>query len=110
MSEFEPFDWSTTGEVRPLPDRVLVHRMEYGDQKTKSGLIIQNDDGKDRGVRPRWATVYAVGNKVDEVSVGDRVLISHGRWSRGVAVADPNGDVTVIRMVEPASILLVETP
>lgn len=110
MSEFEPFDWKTEGEIRPLPDRVLVHQMEYGDQKTKTGLIITNDDGKDRGVRPRWATVYAVGSKVDEVAVGDKVLISHGRWSRGVSVADSNGNVTVVRMVEPESILLVETP
>lgn len=109
MSNFEPFDWSTQGHVRPLPDRVLVHQMEYGDHKTAKGLIILNDDGRDRGVRPRWATVYAVGSKVTEVAVGDRVLISHGRWGRGVAVSTPDGDSTVVRMVEPSSILLVET-
>ena len=108
MSNFEPFDWQTQGNIRPLPARVLVHNMEYGEQRTKAGLIIGNDDGKDRGVRPRWATVYSVGTDVTEVKPGDRVLISHGRWGRGVSVADAKGQVTVVRMVEPESILLVE--
>lgn len=108
MTNFEPFDWHTEGEIRPLPNRVLVHNMEHGERRTKSGLIIGDDDGKDRGVRPRWATVYSVGKDIDDVKKGDRVLISHGRWSRGVSVAAPDGEITVVRMVEPESILLVE--
>lgn len=108
MSNFEPFDWKTEGEIRPLPTRILVHNMEHGERRTKAGIIIGDDDGKDRGVRPRWATVYSVGSEVLEVKKGDRVLISHGRWSRGVSVANSDGATTVVRMVEPESILLVE--
>ena len=47
MSNFEPFDWKTEGEIRPLPTRILVHNMEHGERRTKAGLIIGDDDGKD---------------------------------------------------------------
>ena len=108
MTEVEPHDWHVDGAVRALRGRVLVRDMEHGNTKTASGLIITDDNGKDRGIRPRWATVYAVGDEVDEVSIGDRVLISHGRWSRGVKVKEGEASF-VIRMVETESILLVQT-
>jgi co-chaperonin GroES (HSP10) len=107
--EQEPFDWSTKGYVKPLPERILVCDMEYGTTKTQGGIIIANDDGKERGIRPRWGTVYSVGKGVSEVSVGDRVLIAHGRWTRGVQVDDPVRGRVVVRMVERDNILGVET-
>lgn len=103
--QMEPFDWHVDAQVRPLRDRVLVYNMEFGEKKTASGLIIGDDDGKDRGIRPRWATVYAVGEDVDDVNVGDRVLIAHGRWTRGVQVLDSNNQMVVVRMVETSSIM-----
>lgn len=102
--EQEPYDWKIEGTVTPLPDRILVCDMEYGTVKTQAGIIIPSDDGKERGIKPRWGTVWEVGKNVDYLKRGDRVLISHGRWSRGVSVND--GKVTkVVRMVEPESIL-----
>lgn len=109
MSEIqEPHDWSTQGSVIPIRDRILVHRMEYGETRTKAGIIITNDDGKDRGIKPRWGTVYAVGPEVTDVKPGDRVLVAHGRWSSGVNVYDAEGNSTVVRLVENDSIMLVE--
>jgi co-chaperonin GroES (HSP10) len=109
MSEaLEPHDWSVQGRIIPLKDRILVHQMEYGETRTKAGIIVTSDDGKERGIRPRWASVYSVGPEVTEVKPGDRVLVAHGRWSRGVSVADDMGNVTVVRMVENESIMLVE--
>lgn len=104
----EPFDWSVQGSVRPLPNRVLVCDMEYGDKLTSGGLIILNDDGKERGIRPRWATVYAVGELVKDVKPGDRIMIAHGRWTRGVQVVDEQGVTKVVRMVEEDSIMGVD--
>ena len=104
----EPFDCTVEGSVRPLPNRVLVCDMEYGDKLTKGGLIILNDDGKERGIKPRWATVYAVGELVTDVKVGDRIMIAHGRWTRGVQVVDAQGTAKVVRMVEEDSIMGVE--
>ena len=103
----EPFDWAVNANIRPLPNRVLVCDMEHGETRSKAGIIVKSDDGKERGIRPRWATVYAVGRDVDGVSVGDKILVSHGRWSRGIKVSLPD-HTTVVRMVEAESILLVD--
>ncbi len=101
----EPFDCTVEGKLVPLPNRVLVCDMEYGDKLTKGGLIILNDDGKERGIRPRTCTVYAVGELVTDVKPGDRILVAHGRWTRGVQVVDAHGTAKVVRMVEKDSIM-----
>jgi co-chaperonin GroES (HSP10) len=106
----EPFDWTVQTDVRPLPDRVLVCNMEYGERLTTGGLIIPNADGKASGIHPRWATVYAVGDRVTDVQPGDRVLIAHGRWTRGVNILTPAGENVVVRMVENHSIMGVMQP
>jgi co-chaperonin GroES (HSP10) len=100
----EPYDWQTTGKVKAMRNRVIVRDMEHGETRTAGGIIITDDTSVERGIRPRWATVYAIGEGVTEVKVGDRVLISHGRWTRGVSVTH-KGKSTVIRMVEVESIL-----
>ena len=108
IPEVEPHAWQVTGDIRPLRDRVLVCDMEHGDQKLASGLIIPDDNGKERGIRPRWGTVYAVGSEVTVVKPGDRILISHGRWTRGVNVTSSQGESKVVRMVESDAIMLVQ--
>lgn len=93
--------------VRPIRDRVLVHNIESGAKITKGGIIIPDDDGKERGIRPRWAQVYAVGEAITDLEVGQWILISHGRWSRGVDV-DHDGKKITIRQVDyPEAVLLV---
>lgn len=93
------------GKLNPIHNRVIVSDMYFGEQKTKSGLIITTDDGKTRGIYPRWGKVYAKGpeNK-DDYQVGDWVLVEHGRWTRGVNVDDGETNQT-LRMVEAESIL-----
>ena len=94
-------------KVRAIKDRVLVTNIESGARLTTGGIIIPDDDGKERGIRPRWAEVYAVGEDVTDISVGQWVLVSHGRWSRGVDI-DNQGEKMTIRQVEyPDGILLV---
>ena len=106
----EPFDWRVTTDVRPLDDRVLVCNMEYGEKITRGGLIIPNADGKESGIHPRWATVYAVGSRVTDVRPGDQVLLAHGRWTRGVRIVTSDGRDLVVRMVENHSIMGVMEP
>ena len=94
------------GSLTPIKDHILVEEMHFGEQKTKSGLIIRNDDGETRGIYPRWGKVYAKGpeNK-DEYDVGDWILIEHGRWTRGMKVeTDDEGEIT-IHMVDDECIL-----
>lgn len=95
-------------KITPVRDTVLVHNIEQGEKRTKHGIIITDDDGKERGIRERWAQVWAKHEDVDEVSVGQWVLIKHGRWTRGIDVVDGEGNRTTIRKVDwPDAVLLV---
>jgi co-chaperonin GroES (HSP10) len=93
------------GKPRAIGNRVLVTDMHFGEQKTKSGLIIKNDDGTTRGVYPRWGKVYDKGPKnKDDYSVGQWVLVEHGRWTRSFLI-DAGEEELEIRMVEAESVL-----
>jgi co-chaperonin GroES (HSP10) len=100
----------TTGTFKPLRDGILVNSMEFGEQRTESGIIILSDDGKSTGIHPRWAKVIAIGPDQKDVAIGQYVLVAHGRWSRGfklngetVRTVDPK-DVYGIQDDEPQSI------
>ena len=93
------------GNLNPIGDKVLVRDMYFGEQKTKSGLILRDDDGTTRGIYPRWGRVYAKGPENKEpYEPGDWILVEHGRWTRGVDMEVDGQDITV-RMVETESIL-----
>ena len=55
------------GKIKPLKKRVLVSNMHFGMLKTKSGVILPDDDGTAAGTRPRCAKVYAVGPQQQDV-------------------------------------------
>jgi co-chaperonin GroES (HSP10) len=94
-----------SGKPVAIGNRVLVTDMHFGEQTTSSGLIISNDDGKTRGIYPRWAKVYDKGPKnTDPYNIGDWVLVEHGRWTRGIKINVENEEIEV-RMVETESIL-----
>ena len=45
------------GTPRAFGNNVLVTDMHFGEQVTEGGIIIADDDGKTRGIYPRWAKV-----------------------------------------------------
>ena len=90
------------GTFTPLHDGVLVRAMKFDEVKTKAGIIIPSDDGVAKGVHPRWAEVITIGKEQEDVTVGQWVLVAHGRWSRGFTL---NGDE--VRTVDPKDILMV---
>jgi co-chaperonin GroES (HSP10) len=93
--------------ITPLHDKVLVSDMEFGEQKTKGGLVLLSDDGKDHGIHPRWGRVYAVGPEHrEEYNVGDWVLVEHGRWSRGIDIKDDQGNKITIRLIDINCVML----
>ncbi len=94
-------------KVKALRNKVLVTTMERGEQKLGSGIVIPNDDGKDSGIRHRWAQVYAVGEDITDVSVGQWIYVEHGRWTRGVEVRDGSTGFLVYQVDWPAGALLV---
>lgn len=99
-------------DVTPLSDHVLIFNMEKGDKLTKGGILIADDNGKDRGIRPRWCQVYKAGANVDYVKDGDWILVEHGRWTFGVETTLTKEDGTkeeiYLQRVDTDGIMLVQ--
>jgi co-chaperonin GroES (HSP10) len=93
-------------KIRALHDDVIIHSMDMGEQKTSSGIIIQSDDGKVHGIKPRWGQVYKVGPKQKDINEGQWILIEHGRWTRKIKIHDGESEKE-IQKVETKSILAV---
>jgi co-chaperonin GroES (HSP10) len=93
-------------QIRPLGNTVIVSDMSFDGRTLNSGIVLLSDDGKGYGIRPRWGRVYAVGPEQTEVTVGQWVMVAHGRWTRGIDVLDESGELT-LRKIDPNDILLV---
>tara|TARA_Y100001973_G_C5201124_1_gene337774 strand:- start:2026 stop:2469 length:444 start_codon:yes stop_codon:yes gene_type:complete len=98
--------YTVDNDITPLKKRVLVSDMHFGETRSKGGIILVDDDGSQSGIHPRWAKVYAIGNKQDDVKVGEWILVSHGRWSRAFKVKKDGVELEV-RMIDENDILLV---
>ena len=98
--------YTVDSDITPLKKRVLVSNMHFGETKTKGGIILTDDDGTQGGIHPRWGKVYAIGNKQEDVKVGQWLLVAHGRWSRALKVKK-DGTELEVRMVDENDILLV---
>lgn len=92
--------------IEALKNHVLVSDMNFSGRTLSSGIHLISDDLRSAGIRPRWAQVYAIGPDQRDVKVGQWILVTHGRWTRGVKIEDGNGEI-VIRRVDTKDILLV---
>ena len=99
-------EYTVDYDITPLKKRVLVSDMHFGERKSKGGIIMMDDDGSEGGIHPRWGKVYAIGDQQEDVKVGEWVMVSHGRWSRGFKVKK-NGVELEVRMIDENDILLV---
>lgn len=93
-------------QIRALHDDVIICDMDFGEQRTASGIIINSDDGKSHGVKPRWGRVYKVGPRQRDVKEGQWILIEHGRWTRKIKIHDGESEKE-IQKVEVKAILAV---
>jgi len=94
-----------TGTIAPLRDNVLVSDMDFGFEKTKTGIILTSDNGKTQGIHPRWGRVWAIGPEQEDIKVGEWVCVEHGRWTRTIEVETDKG-VIELRMVDINAILM----
>jgi co-chaperonin GroES (HSP10) len=92
--------------LTPLTDNVIVTDMNFSEQKSNGGIVLQSDNGKAHGVHPRWAKIYAVGPDQKDVSVGQWILLEHGRWTRGIKIEDSEGE-KIIRKVDTKCMIMV---
>ena len=93
-------------KIRALHNNVIVRDMSFEGRQLSSGIVLLADDGKTDGIRPRWARVYAVGPEQKDVTVGQWILLEHGRWSRGIKI-QKDGEEFTIRRADPEAILMV---
>ena len=94
------------GTLRPLKDKVIVTDMNFGEGRTRSGIVLTSDDGKSSGLHPRWCRVLFVGEDQKDIKVGQWLLMQHGRWTRGIDVEDETGKKT-LRRIDPNDILMI---
>jgi len=93
-------------KIRAINDDVIISDMDFGEQVTKTGIVIQSDDAKVHGIKPRWGKVYKVGPKQTDVKEGQWILVEHGRWTRKIKIDDGDG-VKEIQKVDIKCILAV---
>jgi co-chaperonin GroES (HSP10) len=93
-------------KIKALKDTIIVCDMSFDERITSNGIVLPNDDMKSSGIRPRWGKVYATGPEQKDIQVGQYILISHGRWTRGIKIDDGDGEKT-IRKVDNKDILLI---
>ena len=103
MSAYDP---AKVNSIRALNDHIIVTDMNFDQKISYGGIILPSGDGKLEGIHARWARVYAVGPKQQDVKPGQYVCVSHGRWTRGLDIEDSEGEKT-IRRIDNKDILLV---
>ncbi len=93
-------------EFTPYKDKVFVTDLEHGEKLTRGGLIVMDDNMKDRGIRPRWARVWAIGPDVKDLEVGHWILIEHGRWTQKITIEFDEGEVEIWGVEYPKSVIM----
>lgn len=97
----------TLQTFRPMKGKIFVSDLERGMTKTAGGIIITDDNMTNGGIRPRWGKVVMVASDVEDVRVGEWILVEHGRWTMGMDYIDSDtGGKVMVWMVEPKAMLL----
>ena len=100
------YDPIKISSITPLKDHVIVRDMNFNERQLNSGIILPSDNGRSSGIRPRWGCVYAVGPEQRDISIGQWILVTHGRWTRGSDI-EINDEKITRRRVDVNDILLV---
>jgi co-chaperonin GroES (HSP10) len=96
-------------KIRPLRERILAELLGLEERVSAGGIILKADNGKDHGIRPRWALIKYVGDGIDWVKPGDYVLVAHGRWTRALEIEDDEGKKLKVVRLDNDEILAVHT-
>jgi chaperonin GroES len=73
-----PLHFEVIMNIKPLGNKIVISRIE-GTKQTASGIILRTTEEPDR------AEVLAIGPDVNEVSVGDVVLLN---WNAAIKTGD----------------------
>lgn len=90
----------------PPEDAIYVQKLEKGEQKTRTGIIITEDGMTERGIRPRWAQIWKSGEKwKTDLPEGSWICLEHGNWSNIFKLENSNGEKVEFQIIEKKSIL-----
>lgn len=93
--------------LRAMPEKVIVTDMHQG-ERIINGIILLNDNGKDHGIRARWARVVSAGERAYGIAPDQWVLVAHGRWTRPFMLdLDDSGTPKKYYEVDKDSLLMV---
>jgi len=95
--------------ITPIREWIATKIVDSGFRVSGGGIIIPKDDMKQRGIRPRWAKVLAVGpdvNDLDDITPGCFVLLEHLGWVKGMDIEVEN-DIITVHWTVPEKIVLV---
>ena len=93
-------------KLRALGNKILCKEMERGQQVSRGGIILPDDDAREEGIRPRWMQVVSVGPEVRGISPDQWIMVEHGRWTHGMEVR-VGDDKFTIWGAEEESVLLI---
>ena len=93
-------------QIRAINKDVIITDMDFGEMVSTGGIVIQSDNAKSHGVKPRWGKVYKVGPQQTDVQVGQWILVEHGRWTRKIKINDGESEKE-IQKVDITGILAV---
>jgi len=94
------------GKLIPLKDKVFVSDMNFEEEVTAAGIVLQSDNGKGQGVKPRWGRVWAIGPEQIDVKVGEWILMEHARWTREFEYENEDGSITKLHMADLKGMML----
>jgi hypothetical protein len=86
---------------------VFVTDLDHGPRRSRGGIHILDDNMTDRGIRDRWARVWAVGPLVTDLVPDEWVLVKHGRWTTGIDMTIDDARLVVWRIEYPDAVMLV---
>lgn len=93
--------------IKPLPGNIFAI-LQLGERTTASGIVLRDDNGKDEGIRPRWAKIWKVADDVTDVQPGQWALCEHGRWTMRIKIKDENGQDFEFVKLDPNGIMCVQ--
>ena len=92
--------------IKPLPGNIFAV-LQLGERITQGGIVLRDDNGKESGIRPRWAQVWKVAEDITDVKPGQWILCEHGRWTMRITVKDDDGLPFEFVKIDPNGIMVV---
>jgi hypothetical protein len=93
--------------IHPLPGNIFAV-LQLGERVSQGGIVLMDDNGKNSGIRPRWAKIWKVAEDITDVKPGQWALCEHGRWTMRIKIKDENNQDFEFVKLDPNGILAVQ--